>query len=156
MVAPFLVPLKKWVVQQKKRDGVRGVTHTHLPVHHPIEEGFTEDDIGTQTDGQLPPGAQDRIPAIETLEGATRELRRLLKVQPQTQGVQMSPTTAGHPDKGEALMAILKRPGENVPPQPTAQTQKPQQVRQVQHIQQPEPFQNQVPHTPPCQDGQQS
>ena len=148
MVAPFLVPLKKWVVQQKKKDGARGVNHAHLAVHHPIEEGFTEDDIGTQTDGQFAPGAQDRIPAIETLEGATRELQRLLKVQPQTQGVQMSPTTAGNPDKGGALMAILKRPSENAP---TAQTQQPQparQAQQAQHIQQAEPFQNQVPHTP--------
>lgn len=136
MVAPFLVPLKKWVVQQKKKDAARGA---HLPVHVPIEEVLTEDDIGTQTDARPQANAQGSIPAIETLEGATSELKRLLKVQPPTQGVQLSASVAPSPDKGEALMAILQKPSANPPLQSAGQPQ---------HIQQPQPFQNQIPHTP--------
>ncbi|KAM7192776.1 hypothetical protein V8F20_008701 [Naviculisporaceae sp. PSN 640] len=136
MVAPFLVPLKKWVVQQKKKDAARGA---HLPVHVPTEEALTEDDIGTQTDPRPQPHARDSIPAIETLEGATTELKRLLRVQPSTQGVQLSASVAPSPDKGEALMAILQKSSANPPLQPTGQPQ---------NIQQPQPFQNQIPHTP--------
>ncbi|KAM7223633.1 hypothetical protein V8F06_001107 [Rhypophila decipiens] len=128
MVAPFLVPLKKWVVQQKKKDAARGA---HLPVHLPIEEVLTEDDIGSQTDTQPQPRARDSIPAIETLEGATSELKRLLKVQPPTQGVQLGSWATPSPDKGEALMAMLRKASANPP-----------------HLQQPQPFQDQIPHTP--------
>lgn len=111
MVAPFLVPLKKWVVQQKKKDAARAAaTDNSQPmVQHevPAEEPFTEDDIGAQTEPVAAPS--NSMLAIETQEGATLELQRLLKVQPPTQGVQATPPTASNPDKGEALMAILQR-----------------------------------------------
>lgn len=118
MVAPFLVPLKKWVVQQKKKDAARASNNPQLAAQVPAEEPFTEDDIGTQTEPVAAPSRD--MPAIETLEGATLELQRLLKVQPPTQGVQMGPSTAVHPDKGEALMALLQKkaalvPSEQVP-----------------------------------------
>ncbi len=105
MVAPFLVPLKKWVGQQKKKDALRAETHA---LHAAHDDLLTEDDIGAQTE---PATEMARItPAIDTLEGATKELRRLLKVQPATQGLQ-APAPAADParDKGEALLAILQR-----------------------------------------------
>ncbi len=111
MVAPFLVPLKKWVVQQRKRDEIRSAAaaSSHLPVQHPpIEELMTEDDLGAHTE-HAPAPPLNGTPAIETLEGATRELQRLLKVQPPTEGLQMSPS-ASSTGKGEALLALL-RPG---------------------------------------------
>ena len=114
MVAPFLVPLKKWVVQQRKRDEARSsaaaaVASSYLPVQPPtIEELMTEDDLGAHTE-QAPAPPLNGTPAIETLEGATRELQRLLKVQPPTEGLQMSPS-ASSTGKGEALLALL-RPG---------------------------------------------
>ncbi|GAB1320798.1 mRNA-decapping enzyme subunit 2 [Madurella fahalii] len=111
MVAPFLVPLKKWVVQQKKKDAARAAAANNsqpaIQPEIPVEEPLTEDDIGAQTEPVAAPS--NDTPAIETLEGATLELQRLLKVQPPTQGVQMTPSAALHPDKGEALMAILQK-----------------------------------------------
>ncbi|KAK3380370.1 hypothetical protein B0T24DRAFT_191939 [Lasiosphaeria ovina] len=133
MVAPFLVPLKKWVVQQRKKDEIRAASHSHLPVHIPIEEPLTEDDIGSHTEPLA--GPSNCTPAIETLAGATLELQRLLKVQPPIQGLQRSPSTAANPDKGEALMAILQKKSE-LPSQ------------QAQTSEQSQPNQSQLPHTP--------
>ncbi|KAK4153678.1 hypothetical protein C8A00DRAFT_43429 [Chaetomidium leptoderma] len=114
MVAPFLVPLKKWVVQQRKKDGARmAANNSHLAVQASVEEPLTEDDIGAHIEPVPPP--LNGAPAIETLEGATLELQRLLKVQPPTQGLQMSPS-ASSAGKGEALMALLQK-GPDVPAQ---------------------------------------
>ncbi|KAL1880489.1 hypothetical protein VTK73DRAFT_5876 [Phialemonium thermophilum] len=107
MVAPFLVPLKKWVIQQKKKDAARASGISHLPSQVLHEEPATEDDIGTQTEPVTVHSAE--TPAIRTLEGATLELQRLLKVQPPTQGIQVNPEVgSASRDKGEALMAVLR------------------------------------------------
>ncbi|OIW33697.1 hypothetical protein CONLIGDRAFT_188812 [Coniochaeta ligniaria NRRL 30616] len=108
MVAPFLVPLKKWVLQQRKKDATRAASQSHLSAHPLLEETLTEDETGAQTDAAAGPSS-----SIETIEGATRELQRLLKVQPPTQGLQLGapePDGAVH-DKGGALMAILHSKG---------------------------------------------
>ncbi|KAK0646126.1 hypothetical protein B0T16DRAFT_412684 [Cercophora newfieldiana] len=131
MVAPFLVPLKKWVVQQKKKDGFRVTSQSHLQAQTLQEEPLTEDDIGMQTEPAA--GRSNSPPAIETIEGATLELQRLLKVQPPTQGLQMSPSSAtASNDKGGALMALLRQKSAE-PPAPEAPTP---------------PVHAQVPHTP--------
>ena len=130
MVAPFLVPLKKWVVQQKKKDGARNASYSQQNAQMLAEEPLTEDDIGMQTDPVQTPSATV-TPAIETVEGATLELQRLLKIQPPTQGLQMHSSAGASSDKGEALMAIL---------------QKKASEHTSQH--QPQPFPSQVPHTP--------
>ncbi len=129
MVAPFLVPLKKWVVQQKKKD-----THANshsLRAHIALEEPLTEDDIGTQTEPVRDQSLS--TPAIEALEGATRELHRLLNIQPQPEAV---PFVSDHSneDKGASLMAILQR--------------KNQGSSHSQSHQPGVPNQHQVPHTP--------
>jgi mRNA-decapping enzyme subunit 2 len=119
MVAPFLVQLKKWVVQQKKKDAQRA-SHggSHL-LAHLQEEGVTDDDTARETEA---PSVEQgsATPAIDTLEGATRELQRLLKIQPPTQGVQVPSLAPGSSqngrDKGEALLALLKAPGNGAPP----------------------------------------
>ncbi|KAK4250563.1 hypothetical protein C7999DRAFT_11604 [Corynascus novoguineensis] len=128
MVAPFLVPLKKWVVQQKKKDASRAAaTNSQLAIQPAAEEPLTEDDIGAHTEPA--PVPSNGTPAIETMEGATRELQRLLKVQPPTQGLQMSPSTSAA-GKGEALMALLRKSAES-----------------QQGTQQPRHVNPQVPHT---------
>ncbi|EHA50840.1 hypothetical protein MCOR27_010908 [Pyricularia oryzae] len=162
MVAPFLVPLKKWVVQQKKRDGLRaaGSSLAAQPIH---EEGITEDELGMHVDHV--PQQTAATPAIETFEGANRELQRLLQVQPSTQGLQG--TAGGHAppdpgqDKGNALLALLQagptggaaqvHPPSNPPPHtpldhilsgvPAAQPPTPHHhnhVRQMHHIPPPD------------------
>ncbi|KAK7961051.1 hypothetical protein PG988_012265 [Apiospora saccharicola] len=56
MVAPFLVPLKKWVVQQKKRDAHKATRQTGQ--QHPVtiqeEDPLTEDDQHLELD-EIPP-----------------------------------------------------------------------------------------------------
>ncbi|KAF6842683.1 decapping enzyme dcp2 [Colletotrichum musicola] len=106
MVAPFLVPLKKWVVQQKKKDTVKAAHGPHFQPHSLQDEAVTEDDVW-QTEPAT--DTSTRTPALDTLEGATKELQRLLKVQPaatQSISVPASPDNGG--DKGASLLAILQ------------------------------------------------
>lgn len=111
MVAPFLVPLKKWVVQQKKKDAARASSYSHLSAQPLLEEPLTEEETGTQTDTGARPSTS--TPDIDTQEGASRELQRLLKVRPPTQGLQLGDPEpeAASLDKGEALMAMLRSNG---------------------------------------------
>lgn len=116
MVAPFLVPLKKWVVQQKKRDSGRSPPSAPSLATQPIhEEPLTEDDAAPGPAIPLSAMSPAPAPAIDTFEGATRELQRLLNVQPPTQGAlpQTLPAGAGTPAdpgqaKGNALLALLQ------------------------------------------------
>jgi mRNA-decapping enzyme subunit 2 len=57
MVAPFLVPLKKWVVQQKKRDAQNAARHSgQMPPLASRDDVFVgDDDIAHDTDRSLPP-----------------------------------------------------------------------------------------------------
>jgi mRNA-decapping enzyme subunit 2 len=141
MVAPFLVPLKKWVGQQHKRDGARTANNSHLAAHAAVDEPLTEDDLGAQTEPVAP--ASNGAPAIETMEGATRELQRLLNIQPPapapTHDLQTNPPALSE-DKGEALMALLMK-GAGLPSQQGLH-QQPQQPQQPRHPQ------ASVPHTP--------
>ncbi|RFU75462.1 mrna decapping complex subunit 2 [Trichoderma arundinaceum] len=109
MVAPFLVPLKKWIISQKKSDEkrtfsggpqVNAIYHQHMP----IEEDPTEDEAWI-------PNVPAAVPAIESLDGATRELQRLLNLQPSAQPpVQPAeiPPAAAPKDKGSALLSLLQ------------------------------------------------
>lgn len=113
MVAPFLVPLKKWVVQQKKKDAQRTMDNQHLVATFP-EDTLTEEDQGTdrgETYERVAAQDPKYIPGIDTLEGATAALHRLLKIQPPTQGLQHEATGAAEPpvkSSGEALLALLQ------------------------------------------------
>ena len=126
MVAPFLVPLKKWVVSQKKsaakQAAVVGGRSDELGQQMSFDEAPTEDDIFLQT--AVPTAAPG--PALDTIDGATDELRRLLKIQRPTQGLQ---SQSSQEDKATALLSMLKLGG----PAPH------------EHQQQPT---SQLPHTP--------
>ncbi|ROT42777.1 DCP2-domain-containing protein [Sodiomyces alkalinus F11] len=105
MVAPFLVPLKKWVMQQKK-DEAKANQGVQFQPQNLYEEPVTEDDVWTQA--QPPSKTPQRTPALDTLEGATKELQRLLKVQPATQSLQMSSHSQANRDRGASLLALLQ------------------------------------------------
>ncbi|KAK3989488.1 hypothetical protein QBC44DRAFT_327447 [Cladorrhinum sp. PSN332] len=137
MVAPFLVPLKKWIMQQRENDAARGISvSSNLAAQIPPEEPLTEDDIGQQTEPV--PGPSD---IIETIEGADLELQRLLQVQPAPVGSQMNPSSASTPDKGGALMALLQKSADGgVPSQ-----QMPQQVQHQMQPQMQHQMQSQMP-----------
>ncbi|VUC26491.1 unnamed protein product [Clonostachys rosea] len=107
MVAPFLVPLKKWVISQKKLD-VKKFSHsagnTGLHPHHTLDEVHTEDDTWPQ------PAPEAILQTHNSLEDATHELQRLLKMQPPTQGLQAASATE---DKASALLSMLQAGGSN-------------------------------------------
>lgn len=113
MVAPFLVPLKKWVQQQKKRDSERATSNQYLSQYaddgQTEEEGFRSAIEGFEMPISTSHGAS--APELNTMEGATAALHRLLKIQPATQGLQPSSVSAAqYPagNTGDALLAILR------------------------------------------------
>jgi len=144
MVAPFLVPLKKWIVAQKKLESKRlPSANTLMPnPHYSLDEVPTEDD----TWGHAPPVVQPLPPQIAqpgdiSIEGATNELQRLLNLQPAAQGVGSYSTQE---DKASALLSMLKSKDLTAQPQmqPNAQlphtplgltTEQPPQPRNPHH-----------------------
>ncbi|KAF4123280.1 mRNA-decapping enzyme subunit 2 [Geosmithia morbida] len=131
MVAPFLVPLKKWVNSQKKNATKKTPVpaNANLYPHHPLDEAPIEDDAWAQTT------AAPAAPAMDTLEGATSELQRLLKLQPQPVMAQAVQPRTTQEDKASALLSMLKVDNSAPPPPPAQQQQ-----------QQHNP--NMYPHTP--------
>jgi mRNA-decapping enzyme subunit 2 len=120
MVAPFLVPLKKWVVQQKKKDAERQSTAQYLTPGYAEDVPTEEELFSTRGEGSN----QHKFPEAElnTMEGATAALQRLLKIQPPTQGLQpeiisrdQTPVTKS---SGEALLALLQGKARAPPPAP--------------------------------------
>lgn len=110
MVAPFLVPLKKWVVEQKKKDVNKALSNQHL-MPTLVDDTLTEEESGFERTL-----ARDSIPhstpGLDTMEGATAALHRLLKIQPPTQGLQPEAASAiqspASKSSGEALLALLQ------------------------------------------------
>ncbi|KAL2752567.1 hypothetical protein ACRALDRAFT_2029773 [Sodiomyces alcalophilus JCM 7366] len=151
MVAPFLVPLKKWVMQQKRAES-KAAQGVQFQPQNLYDEPVTEDDVWTQA--QPAPSTAQPTPALNTLEGATKELQRLLKVQPATQSFQMSSHSQANRDKGASLLAILQ--ASNTPasqtPRPSAlpgpgerpigATPQPPSQHQQHHRQQWDPLSN--------------
>ncbi|PHH77199.1 hypothetical protein CDD80_815 [Ophiocordyceps camponoti-rufipedis] len=104
MVAPFLVPLKKWIASQKKMNQNRAaqVTQANLaPQFSAPDEAFSVDDEAWATEQRGVPDGP--IPA-ETLSGATLELQRLLKMKQQAE----TPQQPQPENKGSALLSILQ------------------------------------------------
>lgn len=149
MVAPFLVPLKKWITSQKKIDEKRTFSagmpaNASYQQQKAIEEDPTEDETWV-------PNVPDTVPAtapkVESLDGATRELQRLLNLQPSVQPPHLAaqngmpvmhsepnPPAAAPTDKASALLSILQSssttsqhvapsqpvpPSQHVPPGPS-------------------------------------
>ncbi len=62
MVAPFLVPLKKWIAQQKKQDIIRELQPDRLPAREPADVVTTEDEPAAETNVLQPvAGDIDRL-----------------------------------------------------------------------------------------------
>lgn len=147
MVAPFLVPLRKWVIEQKKKDSKRIAGNQYLSAGMSHDEFLTEEDQGAESAAQMSSYEQPAGPELDTLEGATAALGRLLKIQPPTQGLQpeavaQSPAT----NSGEALLALLRpatsnqHPPANAPPHtPLEHMVMPPSMPKTPHHQQPRP-----------------
>ncbi|RCI13909.1 hypothetical protein L249_7949 [Ophiocordyceps polyrhachis-furcata BCC 54312] len=90
MVAPFLVPLKKWIASQREMDQKAAVSVNPANLVHQYsapEEAFSVDDETWATDQRCAPGGH---------------------VPPRTQLHTKAPEAAQHQDKGSALLSILQ------------------------------------------------
>lgn len=130
MVAPFLVPLKKWIVSQKKNDAKRatgGVPQAHPVRHHqhmPIEEDPTEDEAWA------PNNVPAAAPTIESLDGATRELHRLLNLQPSAQpSIEPAVQPSAQPSAPPSIEALLAQAQASRAQTQQAQTQQAQAIQ---------------------------
>lgn len=158
MVAPFLVPLRKWVIEQKKKDAKRTTSNQYLSAGLSHDEFLTEEDQGAESATHVPSYETPIAPELDTLEGATAALSRLLKIQPATQGLQaeaIAPSSSKN--SGEALLALLKpaassrAPPANAPPHTPLEhmvTQAP--MPQTPHHPQPRPPQFSSMPPPPA------
>ncbi|KAF7881844.1 uncharacterized protein EAF02_006532 [Botrytis sinoallii] len=130
MVAPFLPPLKKWILDQKKKDARTAANNQHLEAAGNIshDEGITEDDQLVE------PSINYNAPVSHDAERTRRNaadlaLSAIMQVQPSTQGLQpnaINPaqSQASH-SSGQQLLALLhsKPPADQPPPtQPYPQT----------------------------------
>ncbi|KAL8870130.1 MAG: hypothetical protein Q9174_003756 [Haloplaca sp. 1 TL-2023] len=61
MVAPFLVPLKKWISQQKKAERLNGANGTQQSVDHQDRESVVEDDVPPGTEAVAASGDMERL-----------------------------------------------------------------------------------------------
>lgn len=110
MVAPFMDQLIRWVRHQTKRKDRSHHTPKHLPAGQVETEDALTEEEGMTTETVAEP-ATTFAPA-ESHEAATRELHRLLNIQPPTQKTSQTPQTqTPHPgqDNGQALLAMLRR-----------------------------------------------
>ena len=137
MVAPFLVPLKKWIAQQRKNDAKDSTVHNLHPAYE--TEGFmTEEEAGPEYDRYAfgaQTGPRNDAAAVDTgAMDASDRLKRLLRVQPTTTAHQQHPSGRQPPpqlqpqpqsseDKSNALLALL-RSGSKTAPSDGLATQK--------------------------------
>ncbi|KAI1762535.1 hypothetical protein GGR53DRAFT_501398 [Hypoxylon sp. FL1150] len=107
MVAPFMVQLRQWVMKQRKFDARKAVeSGGHLYPHVLYEENLTDDNVIHEVHEpvQAPPALTTHP---EDIDNATKELHRLLKVKPPTQGLQVPPPSSNQ-QSGSALMSLLQ------------------------------------------------
>jgi len=128
MVAPFLAPLRRWVIEQKKRDAQR--PQVPIPQHHPggmnHNDLLTDEDHGPEshepsyTDAEISEFDQDQV--LDT----TATINRLFRIQPRPEDLiaaAPTPPPPSHPvakNTGEALLALL-----HSNPEPTRTHQSP-------------------------------
>lgn len=128
MVASFLEQLNRWIKNQtKKRDRSRHI-NKHFPAGQlEIEEALTEEE-GMATESTAEP--RPVFATAESHEAATRELHRLLKIQPPAQKSQADAPHLGQ-DKGQAILAMLRQTKDGSP-----------------HVQASAQSNSHMPHTP--------
>ena len=119
MVAPFMVPLRQWILRQRKMDprvpanGSRAV-HPAVP-----EEDLTEDNVADRPAAK-PAAVPDA--SAEYVDRATKELRDAL-LGPLSAGQSKDSPAGLHPDAGQAILGLLRNAGtsENKPAQTTVE-----------------------------------
>lgn len=116
-VSPFLGELRNWIKEQRKmKDRSRAkYSNGHLSQAE-VENNITEDEMGFAT-GQVPEAAPIQR-SVKAQEAATRQIHRLLNMQPPPQLLQtahgmeqshMPSQQDANRDKSKALLALLKQ-----------------------------------------------
>lgn len=122
-IASFLDQLNRWIKHQRKTGGRNRTNHRngHLSQQE-VEDLMTEEEGMTTEAVPEPPTAYT---TEESHEAATRELHKLLKIQPPSQ-LSQAGTYGFQQDKGKALLAMLQQKQDNSQPlqpaQPVVQT----------------------------------
>ncbi|CZR57305.1 related to decapping enzyme [Phialocephala subalpina] len=112
MVAPFLVPLRKWVIEQQKKDARRVSSNHYQSAGLSHDDLLTEEDAGAESGTQLyypGPSGGEQVP--ETRENATASLNRLLDIQQASQDSEVEDTIdyqSAQGNSGSALLALLQ------------------------------------------------
>lgn len=106
MIASFLDQLNRWIKQEQRRRNRTRTTHRSGQLSQAEVEDVMTEEEGMTTEALL--GPPPVFTTIESHEAATRELHRLLKIQPPTQRSQAG-TSAAEQDKGKALLAMLQQ-----------------------------------------------
>ncbi|KAL7626902.1 mRNA-decapping enzyme subunit 2 [Parahypoxylon ruwenzoriense] len=122
LVAPFMVQLRQWVLKQRKLDAKKvaeSSSHHHPPVSY--EDNLIDDKVIHGLIQASPPRGTNP----DFIDSATKELQRLLKVKPPTQGLQI-PSPASNHYAGQALMSLLQ-------PRVAGDEQAPSQAQVVPH-----------------------
>ncbi|PGG96741.1 hypothetical protein AJ79_09469 [Helicocarpus griseus UAMH5409] len=150
MVAPFLVPLKKWIAQQKRAD----LTAANLSPHGITTDGLlVEEDEGLSGNDQLPkepanePQLPSDLPEVSTVEDPSAHLKRLLNISngpslPAVSAQNQPQLTNPDSSKGSALLALLRKGSEVTVNQTPLTTAAPstQPMYPVNNVAQPVPY----------------
>jgi mRNA-decapping enzyme subunit 2 len=111
MVAPFLPPLRKWITEQKKKDGNRPTSNQYLSADISHDELLTEEDQGTDFNPQEPVYSTSHQ-NIDALDESNAALRNLLNIPPLAQELEHHSIATSQPavteDRGGALFAFLQ------------------------------------------------
>ncbi|KAI9890510.1 MAG: mRNA-decapping enzyme subunit 2 [Vezdaea aestivalis] len=129
MVAPFLVPLKKWIAKQIKMDNARGYQLGHKPRVSSIDDQLTEDEPLTEQDHYVAPHPiiEEQPPPLDTFlskvapqvtaRNGTDELRRMLSIPISNQAIPSSTNET----KGNNLLLLLRHGSSGLPHTPLDQ-----------------------------------
>ncbi|KAL8994073.1 MAG: hypothetical protein Q9169_005863 [Polycauliona sp. 2 TL-2023] len=126
MVAPFLVPLKKWISQQKRLGKSSSVGHIQHPIENAIEElplamngergdgaNPTSEDLGRLLASLRQPPAESNVkPSSEfdtesSADAATLQLKNLLRV-PTEHSTEFKAPSSTQESKASTLLALLR------------------------------------------------
>lgn len=119
-IASFLDQLNRWIKHQRKSGDRNRQYQRNGHLSQAEADDFMTEEEGMTTEAM--PEPMTAYATVESHEAATRELHKLLKIQPPAQSSQTG-TYGAQEDKGKALLAMLQQKQDVPhPSQPVAQT----------------------------------
>ncbi|KAL9002567.1 MAG: hypothetical protein Q9188_004513 [Gyalolechia gomerana] len=176
MVAPFLVPLKKWISQQKKMEKSRSTDQLQFAVDNDVEEPLIEENelngngtvstsedmerllAGLRQPASVPLTSKTQLPrTMSSVDEASSQLKSLLRVPAMNQTAAQTqtadavrtlfPSTSTEEKRASALLALLRGgPPTEKAPAPHTPTEEIKQTLSV--LESPKPQQTVLPCGP--------